>query len=50
MTELSFEEILDELDPDWSSRWRGDSEEAAKFYRTYNPEAWYEAVRRLSNE
>ena len=45
---LTLEEILDELDPEWRSRFGYDAERAEQFYRTYNSEAWHDAIDRLS--
>ena len=45
---LTLEEILTELDPEWAARFAHDAERAEQFYRTYAPEAWREAIERLS--
>jgi hypothetical protein len=44
------EEVLNELDPDWSERWRGDVAEAARYYQQYGFDRWMEVVRELRGD
>jgi hypothetical protein len=43
----TLEEVLDELDPGWSERWRGNVQAAAKYYQTWNFEGWMRAVQNV---
>lgn len=46
---MSRSEILDEVDPEWRDRYRGDSELAWSFYNQYAPEE-IERVKRENAE